>query len=116
KNMPHNLWNQFYKKRLAYKRLQNLHRLLNSIRIKQLLKLNCWQLPVVRSGRTPGSISVSERWRLLARKADGLETQTTNQEFSRWNSGAKCLASSTNRADSCYNETAGDRIRGTRRG
>lgn len=89
-------------------------KLLNSIRIKQFRKLNCWQLPVARFGRTLGSISVSERWRLLARKADGLETQTTNQEFSRWNFGVKYPASSTNRANSCYNETAGDRIRGTR--
>lgn len=43
----------------------------------------------------------------MARKADGLETQTTNQKFSRWNFGVKYPASSTDRANSCYNEQRG---------
>ena len=50
-------------KRLVYKKLKNLHRLSNFIQIRQHLKLNCWQLPAARFGRTHGSISVSGRWR-----------------------------------------------------
>ena len=45
KDFPHNLWKQSCRKRLAYKKLQHLHMLSNSIRIKQRLKLSCWRCP-----------------------------------------------------------------------